>query len=121
MFHILHPSDQCKGAIASVAFEGEPYGVDVSFFLGDLMPGKGPGLHKHPYAEICIVRSGQVAMKVDGREVIARAGDIVVIEPGTKHCFVAAGEKRLDMVCIHVCERFVIDWCDASPVLASTP
>jgi hypothetical protein len=25
MFHILHPSDQQKGAIAAVEFDGEPY------------------------------------------------------------------------------------------------
>ena len=33
-------------------FEGYQYGdVDVSFFLSDTAPGKGPDLHKHPYDE----------------------------------------------------------------------
>ena len=66
MFHILHRRDQRKGAIAAVEFEGEPYGAGVSFFLGNLPPGKGPGLHQHPYAETCIVLAGQAAMVVDG-------------------------------------------------------
>ena len=83
MVHILHREDQRKGAIAAVAFEGEPYGSEVSFFLGDLLPGNGPGLHSHHYSETCIVRQGQAAMCVDGEEVTAAAGDIVVIGPET--------------------------------------
>ena len=109
MFHILKPSDQRKGAIARVEFEGEPYGAGVSFFLGNLPPGKGPGLHQHPYAETCIVLSGQAAMVVDGEEVVAGAGDIVVIGSATPHRFTAIGDERLDMVCVHASERFVIE------------
>ena len=79
MFHILHPCDQRKGAIAKVEFEGEPYGAGVSFFLGNLPPGKGPGLHQHPYAETCIVLSGQAAMVVDtGPPVLGR---VLVLSP----------------------------------------
>ena len=109
MFHILHRRDQRKGTIAAVEFEGEPYGAGVSFFLGNLPPGKGPGLHQHPYAETCIVLSGQAAMVVDGKEVVAGAGDIVVIGPATPHRFTAIGDERLDMVCVHASERFVIE------------
>jgi mannose-6-phosphate isomerase-like protein (cupin superfamily) len=109
MFRVLKPSDQRKGAIAKVEFEGEPYGAGVSFFVGNLPPGKGPGLHQHPYAETCIVLSGQAAMIIDGEEVVASAGDIVVIAPATPHCFTAGGDERLDMVCIHASERFVIE------------
>jgi len=109
VFHILHRGDQRKGAIATVEFEGEPYGAGVSFFLGNLPPGKGPGLHQHPYAETCIVLSGQAAMVVDGEEVVAGAGDIVVIGPATPHRFTASGDQRLDMVCVHDSDRFVIE------------
>ena len=109
MFHILHRRDQRKGAIAAVEFEGEPYGAGVSFFLGNLPPGKGPGLHKHPYAETCIVLSGQAAMVVDGKEVVAGAGDIVVVGSATPHCFTAVGDERLDMVCVHASDRFIIE------------
>ena len=109
MFHILHRRDQRKGAIATVEFEGEPYGAGISFFLGNLPPGKGPGLHQHPYAETCIVLSGQAAMVVDGEEVVAGAGDIVVIGPETPHRFTAIGDERLDMVCVHASDRFVIE------------
>jgi mannose-6-phosphate isomerase-like protein (cupin superfamily) len=109
MFHILHHQDQRKGKIAAVEFEGEPYGAGVSFFLGNLPPGKGPGLHKHPYSETCIVLSGQAAMVVDGEEVVACAGDTVVIGSATPHRFTAIGDERLDMVCIHASDRFIIE------------
>jgi quercetin dioxygenase-like cupin family protein len=109
MFQILHRSDQKKGKIAAVEFEGVTFGAGLSFFVGNLEPGKGPGLHKHPYPETCLVIAGQAAMSVDGKEVIASAGDIVVIAPETPHRFTAVGEGRLDMVCIHASERFVIE------------
>ncbi|MGH9440607.1 MAG: cupin domain-containing protein [Terriglobia bacterium] len=110
MFHILHRRDQRKGAIATVEFEGEPYGAGISFFLGNLAPGKGPGLHRHPYSETCIVLSGRAAVVVDGKEVVAGAGDIVAIGPATPHRFAAIGDERLDMVCVHASDRFIIEW-----------
>ena len=110
MYQILRPGDQRKGTIAAVEFEGEPYGAGVSFFIGDLEPGKGPRLHKHPYAETCIVRSGRAEMTVGGEEVVAGPGDIIVIAPETPHRFTAVGDERLVAVCIHAAERFVIEW-----------
>lgn len=110
MFRVLRRDDQRKGAIAAVEFEGAPYGAGVSFFVGDLEPGKGPPLHRHPYAETCIVQSGRVEMRIGDEAVVAGPGDIVVIGAGTPHRFTAVGEERLVAVCIHASERFVIDW-----------
>lgn len=110
MFNILRPGDQRRGAIAAVEFEGEPYGAGVSFFRGHLEPGKGPRLHEHPYPETCIIHSGQAAMTIDGQEVVAGPGDIVVIGPETPHCFTVIGDERLVAVCIHAADRFVIEW-----------
>ena len=109
MFQIVKRCDQRKGAIATVEFEGEPYGAGISFFLGNLATGKGPGLHKHPYSETCIVLSGQAAMVVDGKEAVAGAGDIVVIGPATPHRFTAIGDEPLDMLCVHASDRFMIE------------
>ena len=110
MFHVVHSDDLKKGAIAAVEFEGHLYGAQISFFRGELEPGMGPGLHKHPYPETCIVISGSVAMTVDGEEIIGRAGDVVVIAPETPHTFKAVGDEPLHGVCIHASDRFVIDW-----------
>jgi mannose-6-phosphate isomerase-like protein (cupin superfamily) len=110
VFRILHPDEQTHGRIAAVEFEGADYGAGLSFFIGDLEPGRGPPMHRHPYAETCIVRSGRAAMTIDGQEVIAGPGDIVVIGPDTPHRFTAIGDERLVAVCIHASERFVIEW-----------
>lgn len=109
MFHVLHRSDQRKGAIAAVEFEGMSYNAGASFFLGDLAPGRGPTLHKHPYSEICIIRSGQARMTIDKKKVVAGPGDIIVIEPVTPHGFTAIGDERLEIICIHVSDRFIIE------------
>ncbi len=109
MFHILKRCDQKKGSIAAVEFEGEPYGAGISLFLGNLPPGEGPGLHKHPYAETCIVLSGQAAMVVGGEQVVASTGDIVVIGAATPHRFTAIGDRQLDMVCVHASDHFIIE------------
>jgi mannose-6-phosphate isomerase-like protein (cupin superfamily) len=110
VYRILHPDEQTRGRIAAVEFEGSDHGAGLSFFIGDLEPGRGPPMHRHPYAETCILRSGRAAMTIDGQEVIAGPGDIVVIGPGTPHRFIAIGEERLVAVCIHASERFVIEW-----------
>jgi quercetin dioxygenase-like cupin family protein len=115
MFRILRPIEQRKRAIAAVEFEGVSHDIDVSFLVGDLEPGKGPGLHKHPYSETCVVRSGRVEAIIDGEVVVAGAGDIVVIKPDTPHRFTAVGEERLVAVCIHASDRFIIDWLGDEP------
>jgi len=117
MFHILRPNELQKGAIAAVEFEGGLYEAGVSFFIGNLEPGNGPGLHKHPYSETCIIHSGQVKAIIDGQVVVAGPGDIVVIKPETPHCFTAFGKERLVAVCIHASDRFIIDWLSDRPSL----
>jgi len=112
MFHVLRRGDQRQGPIAAVEFEGQQYDAGISFFMGDLEPGKGPRLHRHPYSETCIIRSGQAAMVIDQKEVLAGPGDIVVTGPQTPHRFAAIGEERLVAVCIHASDRFIVEWLD---------
>jgi quercetin dioxygenase-like cupin family protein len=81
MFQVLRKGDLPKGAIADIEFEGERYAAGVSFFVGDLPPGRTLRLHRHPYAETCIVRAGHVRMTVDDTEITAGPGDIVVLAP----------------------------------------
>jgi quercetin dioxygenase-like cupin family protein len=109
MFRIVNGRDQKKGAIAAVEFEGHPYGAGISFFQGNIEPGKGPGLHKHPYPETCIVFSGRAAVVVDGQHVMAAAGDVVLIGPETPHRFTAIGDEPLVALAIHASDRFIIE------------
>jgi mannose-6-phosphate isomerase-like protein (cupin superfamily) len=91
----------------TVTFEGEPYGSGVSFFLVDNQPGAGPDLHKHPYSETWIVRSGRARFTADGNDIEAGPGDIVVVGPETPHKFKNVGAERLDVVCIHASPRMI--------------
>jgi mannose-6-phosphate isomerase-like protein (cupin superfamily) len=91
----------------TVTFEGEPFGSEVSFFLVNNEPGKGPDLHKHPYSETWIIRSGTGRFTADGEELDARPGDIVVVSAETPHKFKNVGTERLDVVCIHASARMI--------------
>ena len=48
-------------------------------------------------------------MVVAVEEFVAGAGDILVIGPATPHRFTAIGDERLDLVCVHAPERFIIE------------
>jgi mannose-6-phosphate isomerase-like protein (cupin superfamily) len=105
--HILRRADQQRQPNRTLPFEGEKYGANVSLFLVDNEPGDGPPLHRHPYPETWIVRGGKARMNVDGEEVVAEAGDILVVGPDTPHKFTNIGEGRLDIICIHASNRFI--------------
>jgi mannose-6-phosphate isomerase-like protein (cupin superfamily) len=91
----------------TVRFEGEAYSSAVSFFLVNNQPGQGPVLHRHPYAETWIVRSGQARFTAGGEALVAGPGDIVVVTPETPHKFTNIGTGRLDIICIHASPRFI--------------
>jgi mannose-6-phosphate isomerase-like protein (cupin superfamily) len=90
-----------------VTFEGDSHGSGVSFFLVDNQPGAGPDLHRHPYSETWIVRSGSVRFTADGMEIDAGPGDIVVVGAETPHKFKNVGTGRLEIVCIHASPRMI--------------
>ena len=89
-------------------FEGYRYGdVNVSFFLSETPPGRGPQLHRHPYDEVQFVREGRGRYNVNGEEFEAGAGDILVIKAGEIHSFHCVGEEPLVQVDVHLSPRFI--------------
>ena len=81
--------------------------VNVSVFLLNALPGRGPGPHRHPYDEVQFVRSGTGRYVVNGQEFEAGAGDILVIKAGEIHEFKAIGEESLVQVDVHLSPRFI--------------
>ena len=81
--------------------------VNVSVFLLNALPGRGPGPHRHPYDEVQFVRSGTGRYVVNGEEFEAGAGDILVIKAGEIHEFKAIGEESLVQVDVHLSPRFI--------------
>lgn len=107
MYTVIRSGELPPSAGGTVTFEGEPYGSGVSFFLVNNVPGAGPDLHKHPYSETWIVRSGKARMTADGKDLEAGPGDIVVVGPETPHKFKNIGTERLDIICIHSSPRMI--------------
>jgi mannose-6-phosphate isomerase-like protein (cupin superfamily) len=107
MHKVIRSGELKPSAGGTVTFEGEPHGSGVSFFLVNNVPGAGPDLHRHPYSETWIVRSGRARFTADGEDVELGPGDIAVVGPEAPHKFKNVGEDRLDIVCIHASPRMI--------------
>jgi len=108
--HSIIRSDELQPSPGgTITLEGEAYGSGVSFFLVNNEPGAGPDLHRHPYSETWIVRSGRARFTASGEELEAGPGDIVVVGAETPHKFKNPGPDRLELVCIHASPRMIQD------------
>src|SRR5690349_15919787 len=89
-------TDLASGTIAE-RFDGATHGhgIAVSFFLNHTPPGRGAGPHTHPYAEVFSIHSGEATFVVDGAEIAAIGGQVVVVPPGAAHAFTNSGEQTL--------------------------
>ena len=107
MYRVIPNGEIERSLGGTLAFEGEPYGSGVSFFLVYNEPGAGPDLHRHPYSETWIVRSGRALLTADGHQFEAGPGDIAVVGPNTPHMFKNVGKERLDIICIHASPKMI--------------
>lgn len=107
MYKVIRSGEIPRSPGGTLKFEGEAYGSEVSFFLVNNEPGKGPDLHKHPYSETWIIRSGNARITADGQDIEAGPGDIVVVSSETPHKFKNIGTERLDIICIHSSPRMI--------------
>ncbi|WP_112810304.1 cupin domain-containing protein [Ensifer sp.] len=94
-------------------FQGGAYGADVSvmFFTTDRIGG-GPKLHRHPYAETFIIRTGRALFTVGDRKIEAEAGQIVVAPANVPHKFENLGPGRLETTDLHVAGAFATEWLE---------
>jgi mannose-6-phosphate isomerase-like protein (cupin superfamily) len=104
---VLRAAEQQPSPGGTLTFEGEPFGSAVSFFLVNNEPGAGPVLHRHPYPETWIVRSGRARFTASSETLEAGPGDIVVVSAGIPHKFKNIGETRLEITCIHAAPRII--------------
>ncbi len=106
MYRVRQPDLPFEGS--SHRFVGAENGdVNVSVFLLSALPGRGPGLHRHPYDEVQMVREGRGLWTVNGEAFEAGAGDILVIKAGEVHSFHCIGDAPLVQVDIHLSPRFI--------------
>ena len=106
-------TDLASGTTAE-RFDGFAHGggIDVSFFLNHTPPGAGADAHRHPYAEVFAIRDGEATFVVDGAEIAAHGGQVVVVPPGAVHAFRNSGERTLEMTSIHPVAEMVTEWID---------
>jgi mannose-6-phosphate isomerase-like protein (cupin superfamily) len=81
--------------------------VAASIYFVESPPGRSTKLHRHPYDEIAMVRSGRGRWTVDGEQREAGPGDILVVKAGQAHKFENIGDEPLVQIDVHLNERFV--------------
>jgi quercetin dioxygenase-like cupin family protein len=91
---------------------GADHGVPVSLILIDCPPGEGPALHRHPYAELFLIESGEGSFHLDGVEVTASGGQIVIAPANAVHGFSNTGPAPLRLTAIHTAPKFDTRWQD---------
>jgi mannose-6-phosphate isomerase-like protein (cupin superfamily) len=104
-------------------FVGAEHGdVPFSIILVHSDPGVGPKLHRHPYAEVFIVHSGQATFQLGDASVVVDAGHVVVGPSDVPHGFTNTGPGVLLLTAIHGAPRFNTEWLTGpDPVWTSKP
>jgi mannose-6-phosphate isomerase-like protein (cupin superfamily) len=102
-------------------FQGERFGVDISFILVDMPPGTGVRLHRHSYAEIFIVQEGRASYTVGSARLAVKAPQTVLVPAGVPHAFVNSGDGPLKQVDIHLSPRIVTEWLDQQDTRVAEP
>jgi mannose-6-phosphate isomerase-like protein (cupin superfamily) len=92
-------------------FVGAEHGdVPFSVILVHSRPGVGPKLHRHPYAEVFVVESGEATFQIGADTVVVEGGHVVVSPPGEAHGFTNTGSGELRLTAIHGAGRFTTEW-----------
>lgn len=92
-------------------FVGAEHGeVPFSVILVHSRPGVGPKLHRHPYAEVFVVESGQATFQIGDETVVVEGGHVVVSPSGEAHGFTNTGPGELRLTAIHGAGRFSTEW-----------
>ena len=87
-------------------------GAGVSIILESTsQEGVGLRLHRHPYAETFCIRRGAATFTIGAEQVLAHAGQVLIVPAGTPHRFsTAAG--GYEAIHIQASPRFITDWLE---------
>lgn len=112
MIHAIN-KDELPHSGSAHRFEGYRYGgANVSFFLSETPPERGPQLHTHPYEEVFVVQEGDLTFTVGDDTIEATGGQIVVVPAGVPHRFVNSGIGRTRHIDIHTSRRMTTEWLE---------
>lgn len=99
------------GRLTQLEGRGCEAGVSIVFTRTDI-PGAGPYLHKHPYAETFVIHSGRARFTVGGLEHVAGADEVIVVPGFTPHTFAVVGTELFVSTNIHANDTFVTEWLE---------
>jgi len=105
--HRVRQEDLPFAGISHVFVGADQGDTGICAYLVTARRGEGPPPHRHPYDEIFFIREGHGVWTVDGEELEAGAGDILVVKAGEVHSFRALGDEPLVQIDVHVSPRFV--------------
>ncbi|MBV9338008.1 MAG: cupin domain-containing protein [Solirubrobacterales bacterium] len=98
----------------SELFRAADRGVGVSFFINHTRPGAEVAPHRHPYPEVFVVQAGKTVFTVEGDELSAVVGQVVVVPAGTAHGFRNATGAVVEMLSIHPVAQMETEWLEES-------
>lgn len=104
-------------------FVGAEHGdVPFSMIIVNAPPGAGPQVHRHPYAEVFVVQSGEATFRLGDDTMIVRGGQVVVGPANVLHGFTNTGTGQLRLIAIHAAPEFSTEWlADPDPAWVSDP
>jgi mannose-6-phosphate isomerase-like protein (cupin superfamily) len=104
--------------LAGTAFGGLPFSVIVVHSR----PGAGPRVHRHPYAELFVVESGEGTFRLGDEEVVVADRRILIAHPNVPHGFRNTGTSELRLIAIHGAPDFDTEWLEGhDPVWSTRP
>jgi quercetin dioxygenase-like cupin family protein len=120
---MLMDLDDLPHTVHSHEFVGADHGgVPFSLILVHTAPGTGPRLHRHPYAEVFVVESGEATFTLGDQELVVVGGQLVVGLPNVPHGFTNTGTSELRIVTIHGAGTFNTEWlAGLDPAWTSKP
>lgn len=93
--------------------QGGAYGANIAIVFTSISEvGEGPRLHKHPYVETFVIRTGRARFTVGNQTLDVEAGQIVVCPPDTPHKFENLGPGLLEQIDIHEAGAFETTWLE---------
>ncbi len=92
--------------------EGAEHEATISLILDRSDPGQGPRLHRHPYDETWVIRTGQLTFQLGDQRLRAGPGEIVIAPRVTPHKFTNNGSGLSSLVCIHANPRIIGEWLE---------
>ena len=93
---------------------GGNHGIGVSLIFGNWPPGTGPEPHRHSRGSAITVIEGRGVFTVNGQELSAEAGDVVIVPAKAWHSFTNVGDGPFRTVASDEGEQLDVEFLDST-------